>query len=319
MSDAHRLLNLTDKDIHLLKIFESVVRAGGYTAAEACLNKSKSAISIHISTLETRLGKLLCHRGRSGFSLTTEGEQVYQICKEMFGDIDRYRERLNHVSPLVGGALRVTIDDTTINSRMQTLVEAFAKFKADRTNKTFIEMTIASPERLFQMLLDGVTDIGIGAIPKTIADAKMFTLYEEELAWYCSEKHPLFSRSDGDVTESEIKEYETVDFWAYQAPELETEMMSFHISARSTQSMSRLLLVLSGRYIALLPRNFAATWVATGSLRELGQFNPGLKQKYYLTARSEVASYGSCARLVHELRRAFEVDCNELPMAVLPL
>lgn len=308
MSNDHRLLNLTDKDIHLLKIFESVATAGGYTVAEACLNKSKSAISIHISSLETRLGKLLCYRGRSGFSLTPEGEQVYQICKEMFGDIDRYRERLNHVSPLLGGTLRVTMDDTVINSRMHTLVEAFSKFNSDGQNKTFLELTVASPERLFQMFLDGVTDICIGAIPKKIPDAKMFTLYEEELAWFCSNKHPLYRLKDSEITDSEIKNYETVDFWAYQAPELETEMMSSHTAARTSQSMSRLLLVLSGQYIGLLPRDFAATWVATGQLREIGQPNTSLKQRYYLTARSEVASYGSCARLVQELRRAFKAD-----------
>ncbi|MFL6632064.1 MAG: LysR family transcriptional regulator [Massilia sp.] len=314
MSSAHRLLNLTDKDIHLLKIFESVVRAGGYTVAEACLNKSKSAISIHISSLETRLGKLLCYRGRSGFSLTPEGEQVYQICKEMFNDIDKYRERLNQVSPLVGGTLRVTMDDTIVNSRMQTLVEAFGKFNIDGHNKTFLEVTVTSPERLFQMFLDGETDICVGAIPKKIPDAKMFTLYQEELGWFCSDKHPLYGRKDSD-TDSELKNFEAVDYWAYQAPELEAEMMSSHTAARSSQSMSRLLLVLSGRYIGLLPRSFAATWVATGQLREIGSPNPNLKQKYYLTARSEVASYESCARLMHELRQAFKADGEVLTQA----
>ena len=43
-------------DLRLLRIFSVVVKCGGFTAAQAELNMSQSNISMHISSLEKRLG-----------------------------------------------------------------------------------------------------------------------------------------------------------------------------------------------------------------------------------------------------------------------
>lgn len=306
MSDDHRLLHLTDKDIFLLKIFEAVVRAGGYAAAEACLNKSKSAISIHILALETRLGKPLCHRGRSGFSLTPEGEQVYEICKDMFSDIEKYRERLNCVSPLVGGALSVAIEDSVFG-RMHVLESVLENFNRN-AEPAFLEIAVVSPERLLQMLLEGTVDIGIGALPREIADAKMHLLYEEKLALYCSDKHPLYAKNDAAISDEELKRYEAVDLWAYQAPNVEDKMNTLRVTARSSQTMARLLLILSGKCIGLLPKAFAESWLAMGRLKELRSNEIAVNQKCYATVRSGIASHSLCKQMVSELKRAFAAD-----------
>ncbi|RKE23860.1 DNA-binding transcriptional LysR family regulator [Paraburkholderia sp. BL23I1N1] len=308
MSQQDRLLNLSEKDILLLKIFESVVRAGGYTAAEACLNKSKSAISIHISTLEARLGKTLCHRGRSGFSLTPEGEQIYKICQDLFSDLNGYRERLNHVSSLVGGVLRVALDDT-IYGHFPVLENVFEKINNGATTK-FLEVYFTSPERVLKMLADGEADIGIGAVPREIPETKAYLLYEESLALYCGAKHPLFHKNEDEITDSELAKCEGVDFWAYQDSEFEAAMNSFSVTARSGQAMARLLLVLSGKWVTLLPRDFAAEWVASGRLREIRRVKIASKQKYYAVVRSEIASNTLCKQMVHELKRAFVTDVH---------
>ena len=69
---------LGDADLRLLRVFKSVVDCGGMAAAELDLNIALSTISRHVRDLETRLGLVLCRRGRGGFALTPEGEQVYQ-------------------------------------------------------------------------------------------------------------------------------------------------------------------------------------------------------------------------------------------------
>lgn len=314
MSDEHRLLHLTDKDIFLLKIFEAVVRAGGYAAAEACLNKSKSAISMHILALETRLGKPLCHRGRAGFSLTPEGEQIYEVCKDMFTDIEKYRERLNNVSPLVGGVLSVAIEDS-VYGRRDVLEDVLSNFNRD-SEVTFLEVAIVSPERLLQMLLDGSADIGIGAISREIADSKMHFLYEEELALYCGDRHPLYLKAEGDISEEEIQKCEAVDLWAYQGPAVEERMKPLRITARSSQAMARLLLILSGKSIGLLPKGFAESWITKGRLREIRLNKPPVNQKCYAIVRHGIASHSLCKQMVQELKRAFAAGAEK---AINPL
>ena len=67
------LKNVTDIDLRLLRLFASVVRCGGFTAAQAELNMSQSNISMHIGNLEKRLGYRLCKRGKGGFSYVIGG------------------------------------------------------------------------------------------------------------------------------------------------------------------------------------------------------------------------------------------------------
>ena len=70
------LVNLTDVDLRMLRIFCSIVDAGGFTAAQVPLNTSLSRLSVLVRDLEVRLGYSLCKRGKSGFQLTEEGEET---------------------------------------------------------------------------------------------------------------------------------------------------------------------------------------------------------------------------------------------------
>ena len=67
---------LGDVDLRLLRVFKSVVECGGMAAAELELNIALSTISRHVKDLEIRLGLVLCRRGRGGFGLPPEGQQV---------------------------------------------------------------------------------------------------------------------------------------------------------------------------------------------------------------------------------------------------
>ena len=82
---------LSDMDIRLLRVFKSVVECGGMAAAELELNIGISTVSRHIKDLETRLGLTLCRRGRAGFALTSEGEQIYAETLRLLAGADAKR------------------------------------------------------------------------------------------------------------------------------------------------------------------------------------------------------------------------------------
>jgi len=79
---------LSDMDIRLLRVFKSVAECGGMAAAELELNIGTSTVSRHIKDLETRLGLTLCRRGRGGFALTTEGQQIYAETLLLLAGVD---------------------------------------------------------------------------------------------------------------------------------------------------------------------------------------------------------------------------------------
>lgn len=59
-----------DPDLHLLRLFVTVVEAGGFSAAQGVLGLSQPTISQRMAQLEARLGYRLCSRGKGGFRLT---------------------------------------------------------------------------------------------------------------------------------------------------------------------------------------------------------------------------------------------------------
>ena len=68
-----------------LQIFLAVVNANGVSNAQSVLNKDASAISRSLNTLETRLGLILCERGRQGFKITPEGSVIIEQTQVLFG------------------------------------------------------------------------------------------------------------------------------------------------------------------------------------------------------------------------------------------
>ena len=74
---------LQDIDLKLLRIFMTIVKCGGFSAAQAALNVSQSTISEQMTSLETRLGGKLCERGRSGFRLTEHGVATYESAQRL--------------------------------------------------------------------------------------------------------------------------------------------------------------------------------------------------------------------------------------------
>src|SRR5664279_5195159 len=82
---------ISDMDIRLLRVFRAVVDCGGMAAAELELNIGTSTVSRHIKDLETRLGLTLCRRGRAGFALTAEGEQIYAQSAQLLSATEAFR------------------------------------------------------------------------------------------------------------------------------------------------------------------------------------------------------------------------------------
>ena len=83
--------------------YRAVVACGGFAAAELELNINRSTISRHIKDLETRLGVTLCRRGRSGFALTTEGEQVHRSALKIMAAMEDFQHEVDDLHQQLSG------------------------------------------------------------------------------------------------------------------------------------------------------------------------------------------------------------------------
>ncbi len=89
-------------------IFAAVVEAGSMTGAAKALGMTPSAVSQHISQLESQLGLPLLHRSTRRLSLTEAGEVVWQGCQSLQQTLNDTELRLSEVRDSLLGEVRIT-------------------------------------------------------------------------------------------------------------------------------------------------------------------------------------------------------------------
>lgn len=94
-------------DLKRMVIFSHVVEAGGFSAAAQRLGIAKSAVSKHVSLLESHLGVRLLNRSTRGLSLTDAGEAYYQNCARMVEAAEEARRCTSALQEEPHGTLRV--------------------------------------------------------------------------------------------------------------------------------------------------------------------------------------------------------------------
>lgn len=89
--------------------FVETVEAGGFAAAAARRNLSRSAIGKTIAKLEGRLGVQLFHRTTRSHSLTEEGQAFYERCRRALSEVQSAQAMLESGRREVTGRLRISM------------------------------------------------------------------------------------------------------------------------------------------------------------------------------------------------------------------
>lgn len=310
-----RIPELTDFDLKLLRVFSAVADAGGFSAAEVSLNKSKSSISVDIASLEVRLGVKLCRRGRGGFALTAEGEEVLALSRDLFDSVSRFREGASRVSMKMTGELVLVMDDNFPFAQRDQLTRIVSKFHNYHPD-VFLNLRSSSPERVTQMILDGTADVGISASPPDIAGTKTYPLFEEPMMLCCGAKHPLYSKPVGELTLESVREFDCVDIVTRQNHKSRDIINQMHVTARAATINARSVLILSGAYIGFLPSNYVSYFSKKKLLKPILVEKLSFVNVCSVIVRNEVFHSLSCQVLLDLIRENFNSASIESPAAV---
>jgi DNA-binding transcriptional LysR family regulator len=259
---------VSDVDLRLLRIFQTVVNCGGFSAAEIDLGIGRSTISTHIGELEARLGTRLCQRGRGGFALTARGKKIYEASLGLMKSLDDFRNEVNADPDTVTGEINIGVVDNIIWDKELRLREVFRDFSEVASN---IDLTlyVLSPDEIERRLLDQRLHVGIAPVMHEIAGLSFRYLFDEINYLYCGKGHPLFDRPDSEITTSDlvksqyVKKGYAVNSNLQQANSaMGKRVVGFHVEAFA-------LLILSGRYIGFLPEHYASVWESSGEIRRV--------------------------------------------------
>ncbi|WPP01267.1 LysR family transcriptional regulator [Pseudomonas sp. HR96] len=287
---------LHDVDLQQLRLFVSVVEAGGFSAAQGVLGLSQPTISQQMARLETRLGYRVCSRGKAGFGLTAKGEQLLLATRTLFASIEQFRQQSNGVAGRLLGEVRLGFSEALDPAVLQRLGRAIERFRR-RDQSVRIELSSTMPADMERLLLEQRLDLAIGYFSLNQVAFDYRALFSEVQQLYCAPGHPLFE-ARGDLSELLLQADRVEHPYRFlQNREAQGIVLS---SARSEQVDGTLAFILSGQHIGYLPRHIAEPWVARGLLRHIGGQTAVFEVPFYLAGRRGQAA--------SEAQRAFEED-----------
>jgi LysR family transcriptional regulator, transcriptional activator for bauABCD operon len=257
-----------DMDLRLLRVFRAVVDCGGMAAAELELNIGTSTVSRHVKDLETRLGLTLCRRGRSGFALTPEGEQIYARTTQLLAATDAFRSGVDEIHQRMGGALHLAVFDKTASNPGAHIASAIAAFAREAPDVA-LNLHVATLTAIERGVLDGQFQIGIIPGHRSSDVLDYDALFDETMYLYCGKNHALFAEESADLGWESLR-YQQFAGLGYHSPNMEiTQRQRLPRSATGFDQESIATLILSGEFLGFLPDHYAASFVQQGEMRAI--------------------------------------------------
>lgn len=295
---------LSDIDLRLLRIFVSVVDAGGFSLATAKLNVAESTISQHMSDLEKRLSMRLCERGRSGFRLTTDGEEVYKATIDMLTDIERYRARLASIRSDMSGTIRIGLTDAIVTDK-SSLTAAVLKVYMEENPELSLDIEMLTPRDLERQVVEGRIHLAIAPEHRRVAGLDFTPLYRERNSLYCGRGHALFSQADETITDAMVESAGRIA--RGYLDQFDAEFFGT-TAYRATvhQVEAAQILILTGTCVGFLPDHSAASFVENGEMRAIRPQRFSFESTMGIIVRKDGSADPRIDRLIKILKKTHQ-------------
>jgi DNA-binding transcriptional LysR family regulator len=257
---------LDDVDLRLLRVFKAVADCGGMASAELELDLAMSTISRHVKELETRLGLVLCRRGRGGFALTPEGQQLYAATEQLLAATEAFRGSLHEIHRRMGGDLQVAVFEKTASNPQSRIAEAVALFRAEAP-QVRLHMHVGTIAMIERGVMDGQFHLGIIPEHRRSESLRYDELFGETMLLYAGRTHAWFRADDRRLGWDDLRGQDLVAL-GYHSPNM-TLAHQRRLDRKATASDQEAVanLVLSGGYVGFLPDHYAEPFVRAGQLR----------------------------------------------------
>ncbi|HMN21785.1 MAG TPA: LysR family transcriptional regulator [Ottowia sp.] len=258
---------VSDMDLRLLRVFKAVVDCGGMAAAELELNIGISTISRHVKDLETRLGLVLCRRGRAGFALTAEGQRVYDETLRLLAAVEGFRAGVDDIHQRMGGRLAVGLFDKTASNPEAHIAQAIAAFRAQAPDVA-LELHVGTIQAIERGVMDGSLAVGVVPAHRSAASLRYDRLFGETMHLYCAPGHPLFDAPAAQLDWDGLRRRRDFAGLGYHSPNMElAHARGLPRAATGFDQEAIATLILSGCFLGFLPDHYAAAFERQGRMR----------------------------------------------------
>jgi LysR family hydrogen peroxide-inducible transcriptional activator len=182
-------------EIHQLRYFSAIVRAGSFTRAAEQLGITQPSLSQQIRRLEKQIGNPLFERLGRSVRLTAYGEALRQPAAEILQQVAETKSSLAHLQRGVRGSLRIGVIPTIMPYLIAPRIGEFS----GRFPEVQLEFTEETTSKLVEQLQAGDLDLAVSALPVRNPDIVCSELTREPLLLAVGEHHPLAEKTEVDL------------------------------------------------------------------------------------------------------------------------
>lgn len=172
------------------EIFKTVIDSGSFTKAGEQLGLTQSAISHAVRGLESELNLTLLKRGRSGVSLTSEGERIIEFIRQILNISEKMKQEAGRLNGLEVGVIRIGTFPSVAAYLLPSILE---KFQSEYPG-ILIEFYEGGYNELKQMVSSNIIDVSF----LTNNDAEnldFIPLFNDHLRVILPSAHPFTNKN----------------------------------------------------------------------------------------------------------------------------
>lgn len=175
-------------ELRELRAFEAIAEEGSFRRAADRLHQTPSALSHQISRLEREMAQTLLVRATGGVYLTTAGEVILDLARNIFANIKSAREQLGLPGESEREKLRVTGTSVGLTYIYGELCEQYM-----RSNSSVeLEITAAETTQMASTrVARGEADLAFTTLPIQSKALDIVSIGRSEQVFIVAAKHPL--------------------------------------------------------------------------------------------------------------------------------
>ena len=180
MTDAYADALTADQ----MRVLVAIVDRGSFSGAARALQRSQSAVSYQIATLEAQLDLVLFRRTRRRPVLTAEGRAIVGSARRVLAELETLRGRARALGAGLEPVVRLAVDVLYPSQRLADRLQAFERKYGD----VEVELLMAVRGQPARLLTDGAADVAVVPEP---GDLEARACTRAELIPVAAPEHPL--------------------------------------------------------------------------------------------------------------------------------
>jgi DNA-binding transcriptional LysR family regulator len=253
--------------IETLKIFCDLADSRSFSKAAEKHLLSQSAISQQLAQLELAHKCQLIARKKRPLELTTAGQIFYKAAKDILERYDQLHTELHALHTGVETRINVA---AIFSIGMHSLPDYVKKFMMHYPNVN-MHIDYFSPDKVYELVLNGEFDIGLVAIPKKDKRLDVYEFENEPLVLVCSPKHSLAGESKVDIHKLQFERFIAFEkevptrIWTDSMLSRYNTVVRIVMEFDNIETVKRAVEINAG--VSILPRATVVQEVAAGTLK----------------------------------------------------